>query len=119
MLVSMQERGLVAEEALFLDDMPAEVKSCENTCNALLIDPPRGLTAKEIHHMRQMLAPRLRAATAPAALAAQTPAESFNNRARGPVHSAHAAGIAPPFDNMGQIHGHEGNGKVVQNVDVE
>eukprot|EP00929_Paragymnodinium_shiwhaense_P021670 TRINITY_DN14073_c0_g1_i1.p1 TRINITY_DN14073_c0_g1~~TRINITY_DN14073_c0_g1_i1.p1 ORF type:complete len:312 (+),score=48.67 TRINITY_DN14073_c0_g1_i1:192-1127(+) len=119
MRVSIQERRIAPEEALFLDDMPAEVKSCEGVCGTILIDPPRGLTAKELSVMRKLLGPRLRAGSAPSPVngiygAAPSPVNGVNpsmvERARGPVRkpvaSSHENVSSQFHDGVSDIYSH-------------
>lgn len=50
----LRERGLAPEDAIFIDDTPAEVRSVEGVCRTIQVQPPQGIGARELGMLRRL-----------------------------------------------------------------
>lgn len=53
----LQERGLSAEEAIFVDDTASEIANVRGACYVLHVQPARGMGAQDLAQIRGMLGP--------------------------------------------------------------
>jgi len=83
----MQERGLEYEQVIFIDDTASEISHVRGLCHVLHVQPPEGMSADDLAHLRGLVA-GIPPAEAPALRAS-------NFSAFSEVSAAGAAG-APP-----------------------
>lgn len=51
----LREKGLRGDDAIFVDDTPAEIANVRGTCATIQVDPPHGMGERELALLRRLL----------------------------------------------------------------